>query len=209
MSSLSLAKFLRQRMVLLKLTNTEVAKRAKISRPTWYALLNAEIGEARLTTMVNLASALETHPMVLLRLYFSESTFSASHQINRSNYKYACGFIADVTYPVNSTVFTGETFTKVWRVINLGRQTWRALYLQCMDNQGLNSKADAFLLQPQAARISLPETPSGEGADLSVIFKAPEYPCTVVSEWKAVNSEGVIEGDSFGVLRCVVKVVSL
>jgi hypothetical protein len=206
MSALSLSRFLRKRMVALKLSNAEVAKRANISRPTWYRLLNADVGEAKLTTIVKLAAALETHPMVLLRLYFSKSTFSAAHNIHT---RAGGGFIADITYPVNSLVVLGEVFTKVWRVVNLDRQSWKGLYLQCIDNQYSNGKANAFLLQPQLAKIPVPEIPPGGETELSVVFQAPEYPCTVVSEWKLADKEGVIKDSSLGVLRCVVKVVSL
>ena len=209
MSALSLSHFLRERMAVLRISNTDAAKRANISRPTWYRLLNADISEAKLTTIVKLAAALETHPMVLLRLYFTESTFSASHQTRRSHCKYASGFVADVTYPINSTVFAGETFTKIWRVINLGRQAWKGMFLQCIDSSQKNSRIDEFLLQPQSSKIVIEDTPPGGTTELAVMFKAPNYPSTIISEWKIANSEGVIEDSSFGVLRCVVKVISL
>ena len=201
-------------MASLRLSNTEIAKRASISRPTWYRLLNADINEAKLTTIVKLATALETHPMVLLRLYFSTNKFSASHQTFRSNCKYACGFIADVTYPINSTVFVGETFTKVWRVINLSRQSWKGLSLQCIDGQqsAVSSQAliDNILLQPQLSKIPLPETPAGGVTELAVTFKAPDCPSSVISEWRAVDNNGIIiSDDNFVTLRCLVKVISL
>lgn len=70
MPATELATFLRARMEELVLSNSEVAKRANLSRQTWHKLLNEKIGEAKLSTLIRLAGALEIHPMTLLQTYF-------------------------------------------------------------------------------------------------------------------------------------------
>jgi transcriptional regulator with XRE-family HTH domain len=207
MSALSLANFLRERMVLLKLSNSSVARRACISRPTWYALLNAETNEAKLTTIVKLANALETHPMILMSLYFEKNTFPVI--ADKKNYKYARGFIADVTYPTNSLVYINSTFSKTWRVVNLSQHKWAGVSLQCIDKHGEDTGTNEFMLQPALPTVMLPDTPSGETVDITVHFKAPSHLGTVISYWKAIDSNGIFIDTSFGVLHCIVRVVSV
>jgi DNA-binding Xre family transcriptional regulator len=71
MSSKDLAAYLEQRIVTLKISTSELARRADISRQTWYRLLSADLTDAKLSTMMRLADALETTPMHLLSLYFN------------------------------------------------------------------------------------------------------------------------------------------
>ncbi len=73
MSAKNLADYLNQRVVMLGLSKSEAARRADISRQTWYRLLGAEITDVKLSTVLRLAEALETPPMQLLRIYFEET----------------------------------------------------------------------------------------------------------------------------------------
>ncbi len=73
MSAQSLAFFLRRRMSLQGLSNSEVAAKAGISRQTWYSLLNADIKEAKLSTLIQIAVVLKIHPMEMLGVYFGEN----------------------------------------------------------------------------------------------------------------------------------------
>lgn len=70
MSAEALSLFLRQQMRKQGLSNTEVASRANISRQTWYNILNSEIKETRLSTLINVAEVLEIRPLQLLDVYF-------------------------------------------------------------------------------------------------------------------------------------------
>lgn len=70
MSAQALSLFLRQQMRQQGLSNTQVATRARISRQTWYNLLNSEIKETRLSTLVSVAEVLEVRPLHLLDIYF-------------------------------------------------------------------------------------------------------------------------------------------
>lgn len=74
MSAKDLANYLEQRVAMLGLSKSEAARRADISRQTWYRLLSAEVSDTKLSTVVSLAEALETTPIHLLRLYFGEET---------------------------------------------------------------------------------------------------------------------------------------
>ncbi|MGB3917399.1 helix-turn-helix transcriptional regulator [Thiothrix litoralis] len=74
MSSKDFADYLGQRVARLGLSKSEVARRADISRQTWYRLLSAEVTDAKLSTMARLAEALETTPLHLLSIYFGEET---------------------------------------------------------------------------------------------------------------------------------------
>ncbi|MDD5392607.1 MAG: helix-turn-helix transcriptional regulator [Thiothrix sp.] len=70
MSAQALSAFLLQQMRKQGLSNIDVAKRAKISRQTWYNLLNADIKEVRLSTIISIAEVLGVLPLQLLDVYF-------------------------------------------------------------------------------------------------------------------------------------------
>jgi hypothetical protein len=92
MSAKDLANYLEQRVAMLGLSKSEAARRADISRQTWYRLLSADVTDAKLSTMVSLAEALETTPMHLLRLYFGEETVDEtaySHAVSANNHRSA------------------------------------------------------------------------------------------------------------------------
>lgn len=218
MSAEDLANFLRRRMGELRLNNSDIAVRAKIARQTWYRLLNAEIEEAKLSTLARLADALGLHVMSLLKVYYQGKPLGYSSQI-LSQKKYASGFVADVTYPDNAIVSVNEVFTKTWEVVNLGRETWQGLFLQCVDDwlevkaksgyEAVSGEYGQYGLQPLTGRIVIPATASGQSVQLSATFKAPPVSCTVVSHWKTFNSAGEMLFPNRRGLHCQVKVVSI
>ncbi len=69
MSSNVLSAFLLQRMRSLGFSNATVASRAGISRQTWYNILNANIKETKISTLISVAEVLQVRPVVLLDLY--------------------------------------------------------------------------------------------------------------------------------------------
>ena len=85
MSAKNLADYLNQRVVMLGLSKSEAARRADISRQTWYRLLGAEITDVKLSTILHLAEALETPPMHLLHLYFEEGVAATNHLVRPSS----------------------------------------------------------------------------------------------------------------------------
>ena len=84
MSAKDLADYLGQRVVRLGISKSEVARRADISRQTWYRLPSEDITDAKLSTMVRLAEALETTPMFLLNIYFGEETSEDTQRLHSS-----------------------------------------------------------------------------------------------------------------------------
>ena len=70
MSALDLAYHLREQLETLGMTITEASARSGISRQTWHRLLQADIDEAKLSTLVKVANVLETHVLTLLTVYF-------------------------------------------------------------------------------------------------------------------------------------------
>lgn len=74
MSARDLSSYLDERIKNLGMSKSEAARRAEVSRQTWYRLVNAEIQDVKLSTLSRLAYALETHPLVILKIYFGEET---------------------------------------------------------------------------------------------------------------------------------------
>lgn len=70
MGAESLTLFLRQQLRKQNLSSTEIAKRANISRQTWYNILNANIREVKLSTLISVGEALSVPPVKLLDIYF-------------------------------------------------------------------------------------------------------------------------------------------
>ena len=98
MSAKDLANYLESRVAMLGMSKSETARRADISRQTWYRFLSGDVNDAKLSTMIRLADALETTPMQLLRLYF-EGTASPDTVIDLGNLQagnehYASKFLA-------------------------------------------------------------------------------------------------------------------
>ncbi|TXH75718.1 MAG: XRE family transcriptional regulator [Thiothrix sp.] len=72
MSAQKLSFFLRKQMHLQGLSNSQVALKAGISRQTWYGLLNADIKQAKISTLLQVAAVLKVPPLELFKIYFSE-----------------------------------------------------------------------------------------------------------------------------------------
>jgi uncharacterized protein YkwD len=102
-------------------------------------------------------------------------------------------FLSDVTYPDNSTIEAGETFTKTWEIQNTGTCSWGPGYkLEFVSGEfsGVVSLADPF---PQVE-------PSGT-VELSVVMTAPLTADTHKGAWVIKRPEGdnvlLEEGDTF------------
>lgn len=208
MSKIDLAKVLQERISQLKLSKIEVAKGAGISRQTLYKLLNADIDEAKLSTIVKLSKVLQLHPMDLLRIYFNRMS------LKNSKIKDDSGFLGDVTYPDNTIVMAKQRFTKVWGVKNMGQTTWADRKLICVDqhietlssNNVINIKQQRGL-RPLNNSVDIPTTKPGETIQLSVEFEAPAYPCSTISYWKSVDKVGNFCFPDKEGLSCHVKVI--
>lgn len=73
MSADDFAIFLREEMGRQRVNNTEMVRRTNISRRTWYRLLDADIKEAKLSTMMKLANGLNVSVEDLIQVYFKNN----------------------------------------------------------------------------------------------------------------------------------------
>lgn len=216
MSAIELAAYLRERLHTLGMTTTAAAEHSGISRQTWHKLLRADIHEAKLSTIIQVAETLETNPLSMLRIYFHGKSISyASIPLDEEN-QFVSGFVTDITYPDNSTVEPGQEFEKIWEVVNLGKSAWVNLQLQWVDEQKpkpITSSRTTSLgrhptchLIPLEPRIAIPLTQPGEHVRLKVRLRAPDYPCNATSYWKAVDHDGHSIFPKLSGLYCLVKV---
>lgn len=99
----------------------------------------------------------------------------------------AARFVQDVTVPDGSVFAPGETFTKTWRLLNVGTCTWTTAFV-------VYFVAGHPLGAPEQVHLPYPVDP-GRFVDISVPMKAPEEPGTYESYWKLRSASG----QSFGV----------
>ena len=92
-------------------------------------------------------------------------------------------FIADVTYPDNSSVRVNEQFVKTWEIQNSGSVFWQGRYLTRQTTQDAGNCSSP-------PRASIPGTPPGQRVEISVTFTAPSTPASCRVDWKMTNSNG-------------------
>lgn len=217
MSSVELPKYLRSRLHSLKISNTEAARRADISRQTWYRLLNDEVEETKLSTLIRVAEALQTNPMIILRIYF-QNRKSQEQPGSVPAPQYASGLVTDLTMPEGSEVQVSSTFEKTWEIANLGSSAWDGLQLQCTDGQlqtpaGREAVAShqpvpvQYALTANIRNLAIPYTAPGEHTQLTVSLQAPAEAGPTVSNWQIVDSAGRHLTPTLETLVCSVEVV--
>lgn len=219
MSAEDLSQYIKTRLKELNLTTTAAAERSGVSRQTWHKLINADIVEARLSTLIRVADALEIHTMTMLKIYFHGQPLTHTTTKASGSRKFASGFVADITYPDNSIVQVGQQFEKVWEIANLGTESWVGWSLHCVDEhldivpkEGKTEYSSAICqygLIPLVSQIDVPTTHPNERVKLAVKFQAPALPCSVMSHWKLVNAQGELVFPHLSGLYCMVRVVSL
>ena len=114
------------------------------------------------------------------------STFTAVPPIQPVSRCDAAEFINDVTYPDGSSVSLGGSFTKIWRLQNVGTCTWSTSYsLVFVSGERFGA--------PTA--ISLPGSVApGQTIDLSINLTAPNSSGHYRGDWKLRNASGVLFG---------------
>jgi hypothetical protein len=102
----------------------------------------------------------------------------------------AAAFVTDVNYPDGSVVGRGNTFTKIWRIKNVGTCTWTTSYdLVYVSGEKFGAKNT----------VSLPVSVGpGKTVDLSISLTAPNQNGRFKGYWKLRNASGVQFG--FGTL---------
>ncbi|HUI88900.1 MAG TPA: NBR1-Ig-like domain-containing protein [Anaerolineales bacterium] len=93
-------------------------------------------------------------------------------------------FVTDVTYPDNTVVTASSTFTKTWRLQNVGSCSWTPSYaLVFVSNNLMNG--------PTVQALSGNVNP-GQTVDISVNLQAPSGNGTYTGNWGLRNASGVI-----------------
>ena len=98
----------------------------------------------------------------------------------------AASFESDVTYPDGSIVSRGSTFTKIWRLKNIGTCTWTTSYgIIFVSGEKLGAPND----------VSLPGSVApGQTIDIPVNLTAPNAEGRYRGNWKLRNASGVLFG---------------
>jgi hypothetical protein len=213
-SILDLVGYVREQARLKGVNDSELARRAKISRPALLKLLNAEVKCPELNTLANLAYAIDDHPYRLVSLYLGGSAPPLRENWTNRAKKDASRFIRDVTYPDGTMVITGQRFRKVWEIANAGETPWLGRKLICQDQSttlyqkiGDAFVATAYSLIPGKTELPIPDTLPGNAVTLEVEFVAPTSPAYVVSYWKMVGADTELSFPELEGLRCCVNVI--
>jgi len=96
-------------------------------------------------------------------------------------------FVTDVTVPDGSDFPVFDTFTKTWRLRNVGTCTWTSDYRVVFDH-GDQMQA------PSSAPVNSGSVPPGGTVDVSVPMEAPGTPGTYKGYWKLRDAGGVLFG---------------
>ncbi|HSO13664.1 MAG TPA: NBR1-Ig-like domain-containing protein [Anaerolineales bacterium] len=92
-------------------------------------------------------------------------------------------FVADVTVPDWTTFAPNQTFTKTWRLSNVGTCTWTTSYRLVFSGGNKMSGPDFV---PFTSSVS-----PGQAVDLSVNLIAPSTPASYISYWILQNQKGI------------------
>jgi hypothetical protein len=98
----------------------------------------------------------------------------------------AAAFITDVTYPDGSSVGLGVSFTKIWRIKNVGTCTWTTSYALVYIN-GEKFGAQSFVPMPGSVG-------PGQSIDIPVQLTAPNQVGHFKGYWMLRNASGVLFG---------------
>lgn len=97
------------------------------------------------------------------------------------------GFISDVTIPDNAQVVAGSTFTKIWRLQNIGSCTWTSGYRLAYSHGDRMSAPDNIA-------VTSGTVPYGAMVDVAVDLVAPSAPGTYQGYFKLRSPENYLFG---------------
>jgi hypothetical protein len=112
----------------------------------------------------------------------------------------AVSFVQDVTIPDGTSIVTGGTFTKTWRLRNTGSCTWNSSYALVFDRGEKMSGPDA---QPLSGSVA-----PGATVDVSVSLTAPASAGNYRGYWRLRDGGGVLFGLSTGSFWVDIKAVA-
>jgi hypothetical protein len=93
-------------------------------------------------------------------------------------------FIQDVSIPDGTIFLPGQTFTKTWRLKNLGICTWTTSYQLIFDS--------GDVLDGPVSQSLIGSVAPGQSVDLTVSLKAPANAGAYRGYWKLRNAAGVL-----------------
>jgi fibronectin type 3 domain-containing protein len=113
--------------------------------------------------------------------------------INPSSIPYTCDraqFISDVTIPDGTIIVPGATFSKTWRLKNIGTCTWTTSYALMFDS-------GTQMGGPSTASMPTTVAP-GQTVDITISLTAPTTAGTYRGYWKFRNASGIPFGIGTG-----------
>ncbi len=185
-----------------KITLTEIALRAGVSRETLYRIMRGDGNRAIVGTVCAVARAAGMAPIVLLRLMHNDLDNGALTLLPVEEDGDHASFILDVTIPDGSMVMAGQRFKKTWLLQNTGVVPWVGRKLRCFDSElvmarwaMVNGKRTLVPeitpgLIPTSRTVAIARTESGATTEVSVTFRAPPLPCDTASRWRMVDAKG-------------------
>ena len=109
-------------------------------------------------------------------MVYAEVVFQGSTVLDQATY------VSDVTIDDGTTVQSGATFVKTWRIRNTGTTTWDT-------NYSLRWAGDERMSGPDRVPLTRTVKPT-ETVEVSVTLKAPATAGRHVSTWKLYNAAG-------------------
>lgn len=100
-------------------------------------------------------------------------------------------FVQDVTVPDNTAFAVNKSFTKTWRLKNVGTCTWTSGYQVVFDS---GDKMGG----PDSQQLTTGTVASGQTIDVSLNLVAPSSPGTYKGNWKLKDSNGQVFALSTG-----------
>jgi len=99
-------------------------------------------------------------------------------------------FVQSVTAPDGTSFTPGASFPKVWRLRNVGSQTWEGYTLAFVAGEQMGAPAE----------VPVPTTPPGETTDVIVSLVAPQEPGPHSGQWRVKNAHDQFFGDPLHVI---------
>jgi hypothetical protein len=113
-------------------------------------------------------------------------TFTVVPPIQPSTKCDAAAFVTDITYPDGSSVGLGVSFTKIWRIKNVGTCTWTTSYALVYLN---GEKFGAQNFSPMPGSVG-----PGQTIDVPIQLTAPNQSGRFKGYWRLRNASGVLFG---------------
>lgn len=205
MSRDELAKFVRKRARELDLPQTEIARRARISRQALVKILAGEVRDPRITTVIGLARALQVSPFFMLRQWLT-SLGTAGSQWRADMNDGGCSYVGLESLPNGSICGPDQLVTMHCTLQNSGTDPWEGRSLKCI--APLVEPESIPALVPVRSTIELPSLAPGATFEAAIEMRTPKVPGMYVCYWKVVDAGGNYCFPDLPPLDCVVNVIN-